>query len=107
MLKKRNQMETTIFSFKLFWYSSCKLTTKISSELYLILSPVYFNAKISQSTVVAHYFPNRFMDEIQEKMVGMEEEASVVKDLYDLMEKYQVPVSPEDHAVYQVGGGVH
>lgn len=42
------------------------------------------------------------MDEIQEKMVGMEEEASVVKDLYDLMEKYQVPVSPEDHAVYQV-----
>ena len=42
------------------------------------------------------------MDEIQEKMVGMEEEASIVKDLYDLMEKYQVPVSPEDHAVYQV-----
>ena len=42
------------------------------------------------------------MDEIQEKMVGMEEEASVVKDLYDLMEKYQVPMSPEDHAVYQV-----
>ena len=49
------------------------------------------------------------MDEIQEKMVGMEEEASVVKDLYDLMEKYQVPVSPEDHAVYQVRAklGVH
>ena len=45
------------------------------------------------------------MDEIQEKMAGMEEEASIVKDLYELMEKYQVPVSPEDHAVYQVWGG--
>ena len=44
------------------------------------------------------------MDEIQEKMAGMEEEASIVKDLYELMEKYQVPVSPEDHAVYQVWG---
>ena len=43
------------------------------------------------------------MDEIQEKMAGLEEETSIVKDLYDLVEKYQVPVPPEDNAVYQVG----
>ena len=42
------------------------------------------------------------MDEIQEKMAGLEEETSTVKDLYDLVEKYQVPVPPEDNAVYQV-----
>ena len=71
------------------------------SVLFVCL--LFFDAKIF---IVACYFPNRFMDEIQEKMVGMEEEASIVKDLYELMEKYQVPVSPEDHAVYQVGGGL-
>ena len=42
------------------------------------------------------------MDEIQEQIDGVEEEAGVVKDLYDLVEQYQVPVNPEDMAVYQV-----
>ena len=42
------------------------------------------------------------MDEIQEKVDGVEEEAGIVKDLYDLVEMYQVPVNPEDLAVYQV-----
>ena len=42
------------------------------------------------------------MDEIQEKIEGIEEEAGIVKDLYDLVEQYQVPVNPEDMAVYQV-----
>ena len=31
-----------------------------------------------------------------------EEEAGVVKDLYELIEKYHVPTPPEDLAVYQV-----
>ena len=42
------------------------------------------------------------MDKIQEQIDGVEEEAGVVKDLYDLVEQYQVPVNPEDMAVYQV-----
>ena len=42
------------------------------------------------------------MDEIQDQIDGVEEEAGVVKDLYDLVEQYQVPVNPEDMAVYQV-----
>ncbi len=42
------------------------------------------------------------MDEIQDEVDGIEEEASVVKDLYDLVDMYQVPVNPEDMAVYQV-----
>ena len=32
----------------------------------------------------------------------LEKEAMVVKDMYDLIEQYNVPVPPEDLAVYQV-----
>lgn len=42
------------------------------------------------------------MDEIQEQVDGIEEESGIVKDLYDLVDMYQVPVNPEDLAVYQV-----
>lgn len=42
------------------------------------------------------------MDEIQEQMDGIEEDTETVKDLYSLVEQYQVPVNPEDLAVYQV-----
>ena len=44
----------------------------------------------------------RFMDKIQEQIDGIEEDAETVKDLYSLVEQYQVPVNPEDLAVYQV-----
>ena len=40
---------------------------------------------------------------IQEQIDDMEEQSGVVKDLYDLVDQYQVPVNPEDLAVYQVG----
>lgn len=53
---------------------------------------------VSQITILLP----RFMDEIQEQIDGVEEEAGIVKDLYDLVEQYQVPVNPEDMAVYQV-----
>ena len=92
--------------FEVLQYSPCrvKLTTKRSLSPIIKFKTSVFFFFDTQISIVAHYFPNRFMDEIQEKMVGMEEEASIVKDLYELMEKYQVPVSPEEHAVYQVGG---
>ena len=45
------------------------------------------------------------MDEIQEQVDGIEEESGAVKDLYDLVDMYQVPVNPEDLAVYQVSDG--
>ncbi len=45
---------------------------------------------------------SRFVDEIQEQVDGVEDETSIVKDLYDLIDTYQVPVSPQDLAVYQV-----
>lgn len=42
------------------------------------------------------------MDEIQDKIDSIETDADIVKDLYELIEQYQVPVNPEDLAVYQV-----
>lgn len=42
------------------------------------------------------------MDEIQEQIDGIEDDTETVKDLYSLVEQYQVPVNPEDLAVYQV-----
>ena len=35
-------------------------------------------------------------------MAGVEDGAVIVKDLFDLIHKYQVPTPPEDLAVYQV-----
>lgn len=42
------------------------------------------------------------MDEIQDQMDGIEEDSETVKELYALVDQYQVPVNPEDLAVYQV-----
>ena len=42
------------------------------------------------------------MDEIQEQVDKIEQESGIVKDLYDLVDRYQVPTKPEDVAVYQV-----
>ena len=35
-------------------------------------------------------------------MAGVEDESVIVKDLLDLIHKYQIPTPPEDLAVYQV-----
>ena len=43
-----------------------------------------------------------FMDEIQDQIDGIEEDTETVKELYALVDLYQVPVNPEDLAVYQV-----
>ena len=43
-----------------------------------------------------------FMEEMGGQVEKVEEEAGIVKDLYELIDKYQVPVAPEDLAVYQV-----
>lgn len=43
-----------------------------------------------------------FLDEIQVRMEPLEIEAEVVKEMYDLIDLFKVPVPPEDIAVYQV-----
>ncbi len=42
------------------------------------------------------------MDEIQDKIESIEEDTETVRELYALVDQYQVPVNPEDLAVYQV-----
>ena len=46
------------------------------------------------------------MEEMGGQVDKVDEETGIVKDLYELIEKYQVPVPPEDLAVYQVRKGL-
>ncbi|XP_004388305.1 dynein axonemal heavy chain 6 [Trichechus manatus latirostris] len=41
-----------------------------------------------------------FLDEIQERIESLEEEANIVVRMYKLIEQYQVPTPPEDFAVF-------
>ncbi|KAM6202366.1 dynein axonemal heavy chain 6 [Rhynchocyon petersi] len=41
-----------------------------------------------------------FLDEIQERIETLEDEANVVVQMYKLIEQYQVPTPPEDFAVF-------
>ncbi|XP_069482525.1 dynein axonemal heavy chain 6 [Ambystoma mexicanum] len=41
-----------------------------------------------------------FLDEIQERIEHLEEEATIVTLMYQLIEKYHIPAPPEDLAVY-------
>ena len=43
-----------------------------------------------------------FLDEIQDEIDEREQATETVKQLYDLIEEYKVPATPEDLAVYQV-----
>ncbi|KAM8939967.1 dynein axonemal heavy chain 6 [Pelodytes ibericus] len=41
-----------------------------------------------------------FLEEIQERIDILEDESNVISQMYQLIEKYQVPTPPEDFAVY-------
>ena len=42
-----------------------------------------------------------FLNQVQDKIESIDVEVNVVKDLYDLVEEYSVPVPPEDSATYR------
>ena len=48
-----------------------------------------------------------FLDEILETIEQIEEDTNIVRELYELIEKFEVPVSPEDMAMYQVRVYMH
>lgn len=52
--------------------------------------------------IILTFLYSSFMDEIQDKIDGIEGDSDTVKELYELIDQYQVPVNPEDLAVYQV-----
>ena len=43
-----------------------------------------------------------FLDEIQERIDPLDDMSTVVVQMYDLIERYNVPTPPEDFAVYKV-----
>ncbi|XP_016058014.1 PREDICTED: dynein heavy chain 6, axonemal [Miniopterus natalensis] len=52
------------------------------------------------STTIEYVNSLVFLDEIQERIETIEEEANVVVQMYKLIEQYQVPTPPEDFAVF-------
>ena len=43
-----------------------------------------------------------FLDEIQDRIDPLDDMSTVVVQMYDLIERYEVPTPPEDFAVYKV-----
>ncbi|XP_019622649.1 PREDICTED: dynein heavy chain 6, axonemal-like [Branchiostoma belcheri] len=85
----------------------------VINELLPVLSKKKMDAVIAESqdaqykleivptTTVEFVESLTFLDEIQDRIDGLDEEASIVTEMYNLIEKYKVPTPPEDFAVYQ------
>ncbi|XP_041356323.1 dynein heavy chain 6, axonemal-like isoform X2 [Gigantopelta aegis] len=68
------------------------------------LQDAQFKLETTPTTTLEFVQSLTFLDEIQVRIEPMEKEAMVVKEMYDLIENYNVPVPPEDLAVYQTLG---
>ncbi|XP_065911794.1 dynein axonemal heavy chain 6-like [Dysidea avara] len=60
-----------------------------------------FQLETEPTTTIEFVKTLNSLDEINAKSQSVEEEMNTVKDLYELIEKYEVPVPPEDLATYQ------
>ncbi|ESO94694.1 hypothetical protein LOTGIDRAFT_144909 [Lottia gigantea] len=63
-----------------------------------------FKLEIAPTTTIEFVKNLNFLDEIQVRIDPLEKEAMVVKEMYELIEQYDVPTPPEDFAVYQTLG---
>uniref|UniRef100_A0A7M4FAQ3 Dynein axonemal heavy chain 6 n=1 Tax=Crocodylus porosus TaxID=8502 RepID=A0A7M4FAQ3_CROPO len=59
-----------------------------------------FKLEFLPSTTTEYVNSLIFLDEIQERIESLEEEANVVTQMYQLIEQYQVPAPPEDFALF-------
>ncbi|XP_059580544.1 dynein axonemal heavy chain 6 isoform X2 [Alligator mississippiensis] len=59
-----------------------------------------FKLEFLPSTTTEYVNSLIFLDEIQERIENLEEEANVVTQMYQLIEQYQVPAPPEDFALF-------
>lgn len=74
----------------------------MTDQLIQVSQEAVFKLEQEPSTTVDFVTLLTFLDEIQEQMEQIEDDSSIVRDLYELVEKHQVPVCPEDLAMYQV-----
>ncbi|KAK3599709.1 hypothetical protein CHS0354_037182 [Potamilus streckersoni] len=77
------------------------LARKEVDRLIAELQDAQFKLEFTPTTTLEFVKTLNFLDEIQVRVEPLEKEALVVKDMYDLIDQYQVPTPPEDIAVYQ------
>ncbi|XP_015770017.1 PREDICTED: dynein heavy chain 6, axonemal-like [Acropora digitifera] len=78
-----------------------KLAKLRTDTLMEFCKDAQFKLEVIPSSTVEYVESLTFLDKIQEKVDDIERDATVVKELYDLIETYKVPTPPEDLAVYQ------
>ncbi|KAK7497834.1 hypothetical protein BaRGS_00010968 [Batillaria attramentaria] len=77
------------------------LARKEVDRLIAELQDAQFKLEAVPTTTLEFVQSLTFLDEVQMRIDPLEQEASVVKDMYDLIDEYKVPTPPEDFAVYQ------
>ncbi|XP_058967936.2 dynein axonemal heavy chain 6 [Pocillopora verrucosa] len=78
-----------------------KLAKMRTDTLMEFCQDAQFKLEAVPSSTTEYVESLSFLDTIQEKVDDIERDATVVKELYDLIETYKVPTPPEDLAVYQ------
>ena len=61
-----------------------------------------FKLELTPSSTTEFVEALTFLDEIQDRIEPLDDMSSVVVQMYDLIERYDVPTPPEDFAVYKV-----
>ncbi|PVD36438.1 hypothetical protein C0Q70_03422 [Pomacea canaliculata] len=80
------------------------LPVKASQEVARLIAELQdaqFRLEAVATTTVEFVHSLTFLDEVQIRIDPLEREAMVVKEMYELIDEYQVPTPPEDFAVYQ------
>ena len=79
-----------------------KLAKKKADALIQFAQNAQYNLEMKPQSTMEYVESLTFLDEIQDQIDAKEQDAEIVKRLYDLIEQYRVPTPPEDMAVYQV-----
>ncbi|XP_060586003.1 dynein axonemal heavy chain 6-like [Ruditapes philippinarum] len=81
-----------------------KLARQEVDRLIAELQDAQFRLESTPSTTIEFVKSLTFLDDIQVRIEPLEKESMVVKDMYELIDVFQVPTPPEDFAVYQTLG---
>ncbi|XP_012945207.1 dynein heavy chain 6, axonemal, partial [Aplysia californica] len=65
------------------------------------LQDAQFKLEFGPTTTIEFVNSLNFLDDIQVRIDPLEREAMIVKDMYELIDQFQVPAPPEDFVIYQ------
>ena len=80
---------------------------EVADRVIRVAQDAVFKLDVEPTSTLDYVTLLTFLEEIQEQTEQLEDDSSVVKELYDLIDKYQVPCPPEDLAMYQVRTYIH